>query len=129
MWTSSVEDDLLVLQYTSIDGEEHYPGEVKVKVTYKLTDDNELVINYTATTNKKTVINLTNHAYFNLAGHVNTTAGPNVIKLNQERSLKSQASDQSPLQPIRFLRFETVLQSQFYDLGPWTCDNVEALCN
>lgn len=81
MWTSSVEDDLLVLQYTSIDGEEHYPGEVKVKVTYKLTDDNELVINYTATTNKKTVINLTNHAYFNLAGHAAGSLDGHTVRL------------------------------------------------
>lgn len=63
----------MALKYVSVDMEEGYPGEVTTIVTYMLTDDSELVIHYNATTTKKTVINLTNHAYFNLAGQVYTT--------------------------------------------------------
>lgn len=70
MWTSRVDGDVLELTYISADGEESYPGQVTVVVTYQLTAQNELIIKYKATTDKKTVINLTNHAYFNLAGHV-----------------------------------------------------------
>lgn len=58
----------LVLQYTSPDGEEGFPGNLKTKVTYYLMDDHTLKIEYEATTDKATVVNLTNHAYFNLNG-------------------------------------------------------------
>lgn len=58
----------LRLHYRSQDGEEGYPGTIDVYVTYSLTRDNALHINYQATTNRPTIINLTNHAYFNLKG-------------------------------------------------------------
>ncbi len=66
-------DHELSLTYISPYGEEGYTGEVKVNVTYTWTDDDELVINYLAETNKKTIINVTNHAFFALAGIANPT--------------------------------------------------------
>ena len=66
-------DQTLVLEYTSPYGEEGFTGEVKITVVYSFTDENELVIEYMATTNKKTIVNLTSHGFFSLAGIANPT--------------------------------------------------------
>lgn len=70
VWQARALDDAtgLELKYLSRDGEEGYPGNLSVTVTYTLSDDNSLKIDYLATTDKETVLNLTNHSYFNLAG-------------------------------------------------------------
>ena len=68
-----VNDHAVVLKYTSPYGEEGFTGEVEVWVAYSFTDDDELVIKYSAKTNKKTVINLTSHGFFSLAGIADPT--------------------------------------------------------
>lgn len=66
-------DQTLVLKYVSPYGEEGYTGEVKITVVYTFTNDNEFIIEYMATTNKKTIINLTHHGFFSLAGIADPT--------------------------------------------------------
>ena len=77
----------LILTYTSPDGEEGYPGKLDVSVKYTLSDDNGLSIEYTAATDKKTPVNLTNHTYFNLGGYNSGSIHSHVITIDADTYL------------------------------------------
>lgn len=71
----------------SPDGEENYPGTLKVRVEYSLSDEGELRLDYNATSDQDTIVNLTNHAYFNLKGHDQGTILDHVVTINAEHYL------------------------------------------
>ncbi|MBQ0057289.1 MAG: galactose mutarotase [Bacteroidales bacterium] len=91
-------DTKLTLTYLSADGEEGYPGNLKVVMTYTLTEDNALQIEYKATTDKKTIVNLTNHSFFNLEGaqEVTPTVYEHVLTMNCKQYIPVQDAGAIP---------------------------------
>jgi aldose 1-epimerase len=86
VWNAKMlNDQSLELTYLSPDGDQGYPGNLNVKVVYTLTDDNEVKMDYEATTDKKTVVNLTNHAFFNLNGEGSGTINNHILQINASR--------------------------------------------
>jgi aldose 1-epimerase len=86
VWNAEQDNDsTLELRYISKDGDEGFPGNLAVKVTYTITSDNSLAIDYVAETDKKTVINLTNHAFFNLNGEGSGTITNHVLQVHADR--------------------------------------------
>ena len=83
----SATGNTVVFKYTSADGEEGYPGNLVVRAAYTWTESNELTLHLTAQTDKKTVVNLTNHAYFNLAGHDSGSVLDHTLQLAASRWL------------------------------------------
>jgi aldose 1-epimerase len=81
---NAVTDRSIDLQYVSADGEMGYPGNVTVDVRYELNDNNELTLIYQATTDKKTVVNLTWHPFFNLGGE-GTTINDHILQINADK--------------------------------------------
>lgn len=83
VWNANqISDSELELTYLSKDKEEGFPGNLNVKVIYKLTDENELKISYFATTDKETHVNLTHHSYFNLTGKLNSSIENHELQIN-----------------------------------------------
>ena len=84
LWEFTCEENAVTFSYTSPDGEEGFPGAVRVEVTYRLID-NQLTIAYKAAAEQSTVVNLTNHTYFNLGGHSSGTVEDHVLTLRASR--------------------------------------------
>ena len=85
VWDTKQSGNTLTLTYDSKDGEEGYPGNLHAQVVYTLTDDNELKIDYTATSDKPTPVNLTNHTYFNLSAGKSATIEDHILTLNADK--------------------------------------------
>ncbi len=87
VWESRVEGESVEFMYFSEDGEAGYPGNLKVVAHYEWSDDNELALTFTGETDAPTVVNLTNHSYFNLDGEGSGTVLHHVLKLNASEYL------------------------------------------
>ncbi|NLC49952.1 MAG: galactose mutarotase [Bacteroidales bacterium] len=80
------------LQYLSKDGEEGFPGNLTVNVTYTITSENTVIIDYSATTDMPTILNLTNHSYFNLSGAGDPSINDHVLTINANTYLPTDAT-------------------------------------
>ncbi|MEG1700749.1 MAG: aldose epimerase family protein [Alistipes sp.] len=88
VWESRVETNRVVMSLTSDDGDQRYPGELNVEAIFDFDDDNSLEITYLAKTDKTTVVNLTNHVYFNLAGEGSGSILDHQLRLNSSKVLE-----------------------------------------
>ena len=92
IWKAQLHDfdePSVTFSYVSRDMEEGYPGTLTVQVTYTVTEDNALSIHYQATTDKKTIINLTNHSYFNLGGYASGTVRDHLLTIHADRYVRT----------------------------------------
>ncbi len=115
VWDSRIVDDAVEFMYFSEDGEAGYPGNLKVVARYEWGDDNALKLYLTARTDKTTVVNLTNHAYFNLNGEGNGNILDHELKLNSSVYLPTDETliplgDADPVAgtPMDFLEFKRI---------------------
>lgn len=86
-WQPQAEPGRAVLSYRSVDGEAGYPGNLEVEVSYTLTDANELIVAWRATTDRSTPLNLTQHSYFNLRGAGSGTINQHRLRINADHYL------------------------------------------
>ncbi len=112
MWTgkeiTTYEGKAVEIDYVSKDGEEGYPGNLNTKVVFSLSDSNELKIQYEATTDKPTVVNLTNHSYFNLKGEGDGDILDHEITINADKFLPVDAGliPVGELRPVKGTPFD-----------------------
>ncbi|MBT3318576.1 MAG: galactose mutarotase [Clostridia bacterium] len=119
-------NDSVTFSYFSPNGDEGYPGNLNVTVQFSLDDVGELKIHYTATSDKDTVVNLTNHAYFNLAGHKSGVINEHLMMINAERytPLDNGGTASGEIAPIKNTPFDF---SEFTAIGDRMNDENEQL--
>jgi aldose 1-epimerase len=91
----------ITLSCLSPDGDENYPGDLSVQLTYTLSEENELIIEYQANSSEDTIVNLTHHSYFNLDGHKSDILEQELI-VNSRKRLETTYSNRKILKQYRF---------------------------
>lgn len=127
VWDAVLKDtQTLELTYISPDGEEGFPGNLKTTVTYHLSDNNEVVILYNAETDKPTVLNLTNHSYFNLSGAGDPYIGDHLLTINADYYLPTD-STAIPYGPKEMVEGTPMDFRRAFEVGARINENFEQL--
>ena len=105
-WAAQADPEGVTLTYRSVDGEQGYPGNLDVTVRYELTDDNELVMNCSAVTDRATPVNLTQHSYFNLAGEGDILAHELMVRADMFTPIDSALIPTGALAPVAGTPFD-----------------------
>ena len=121
-----IDDQTIELTYLSKDGEEGFPGNLTTILTYKLTDDNSLKIDYKATTDKTTILNLTNHSYFNLSGAGDSYIGDHLLTINADTYLPTDETAIPYGKPEKVEKTPMDFRTP-YEIGARINDNFEQL--
>ena len=120
VWESKINNDdkgdFVELSYLSKDGEENYPGNLNIKVIFRLSDNNELSIEYIGKTDETTIVNLTNHSYFNLAGHNNGDILKHRVKI-LSNSITENDENSIPTGVIRNIKGTVMDFNEFKEVG------------
>ncbi len=127
VWTAcQVDEQTIELTYLSKDGEEGFPGNLTTKVTYQLTDENAVDICYEATTDQATILNLTNHSYFNLSGAGDPYIGDHLLQINADTYLPT---DETAIPYGRPEKVENTPMDfrEFHEIGARINDNFQQL--
>lgn len=119
-WNSHIDGNKVVFTYLSKDGEEGFPGDLLTSVTYEVFDDNCLDVKFFSTTTKPTIVNLTNHSYFNLAGHESGASGiyDHVVAVNSDRTtaVDSDAIPTGEIDPVGGTIFDLRIPTRLGDV-------------
>lgn len=122
VWESRVEGESVVFTRFSPDGEEHYPGNLTAEVRYTFSDQNEVVVFYRATTDADTVVNLTNHAYWNLSGHGAGSVGEHTLQIfaSAYTQMDEESCPNGVIAPVEGTPFDLRLPERI--AGGWDAD-------
>jgi aldose 1-epimerase len=127
VWNYSTKDNVTIFTLESADGEFGFPGNKNVKVTYTLTDNNELRIDYEATTDKATHINMTNHSYFNLKGEGNGNILDHILVINADKSTPVIDNSMIPTGEIKDIRGTALDFTEPHPIGERIDDDNEQI--
>ncbi|MGN0483194.1 MAG: aldose epimerase family protein [Lachnospiraceae bacterium] len=124
VWDASPKENSITFTRLSVDGEEGFPGNLKLSVTYQFTDDNTLNISYYAETDADTILNLTNHTYFNLNGEGGPLVYSHILQLNADQMTEifPDLIPTGQLQPVEKTVFDFRVPKS---LGPITTEDLQ----